>query len=95
MRPSLIAFAGLAFAATLSVDAAPASAADTRCQTSPQQVRTAMAGADAGKAQAAARRLRLGEALCKANNARGGAREFQAALKLLGTQSAGVASGAR
>jgi hypothetical protein len=95
MRPSLIAIAGLALAGTLSLSAAPAAAADTRCEALPQQVRAALAGAESGKAQAATRRLRTGEALCKANNARGGAREFQAALKLLDTQSAGPAYRAR
>ncbi|HEX2762555.1 MAG TPA: hypothetical protein VHM92_01750 [Allosphingosinicella sp.] len=95
MRPTLIALAGLAFAGTLSVSPAPAAAADTRCQALPKQVRAALAGQDSFKAKSAARHLRTGEALCRANNARGGAREFQAALKLLGTQPAGTVYGAR
>lgn len=95
MRPTLIALAGLTLAASLSFGAAPAAAADTRCEALPAQVRTAIGSADTAKARTAVRHLRTGEALCKANNARGGAREFQAALKLLGTENAGPAYGAR
>ncbi|MET1110536.1 MAG: hypothetical protein ABWX67_03315, partial [Allosphingosinicella sp.] len=67
-----------------------AAAADARCDAMPQQVRSALAGADKGVAQNAARRLRTGEALCRANNDRAAAKEFQAALKLLGANGAGT-----
>jgi hypothetical protein len=54
----------------------------------PQQIRSALAGAEKAVAQNAARRLRTGEALCRANNQRGAAKEFQVALKLLGANGA-------
>ena len=91
MRHAIVTLAGLAFAGTLALAAAPAAAADARCETMPQQIRSALAGADKGKAQSAARRLRTGEALCRANNQRAAAKEFQVALKLLGAGGAGAA----
>jgi hypothetical protein len=90
MRRSVIALAGLAFAGSLAFAATPASAADTRCEAMPKQIRGALAGAEPKVAKNAARRLRTGEALCRANNDRAAAREFQVALKLLGANGAGT-----
>jgi hypothetical protein len=90
MRRSIIALAGLAFAGTLAFAAAPASAADARCEAMPKQIRGALAGAEPKAAKNAARRLRTGEALCRANNQRAAAKEFQVALKLLGANATGA-----
>jgi len=84
MRNLTVTLAGLAIAGTLAFSGAPVSAADPRCEAMPQQIRSALPGADKSVAQNAARRLRLGEALCRANNERAAAKEFQVALKLLG-----------
>ncbi|MEA3064775.1 MAG: hypothetical protein QOJ27_1221 [Sphingomonadales bacterium] len=81
---NLITLAALVLTGTLALGAAPASAADPRCEAMPQQVRGALAGAEPAVAQNAARRLTTGEALCRANNQRAAAKEFQVALKLLG-----------
>ncbi|HEU0133906.1 MAG TPA: hypothetical protein VFR28_03715 [Allosphingosinicella sp.] len=90
MRSFILAFAGLALTGTLALAAAPASAADPRCEAMPRQIRGALAGAEPSVAQTAARRLRTGEALCRAKNERGAAREFQVALKLLGVGGEGT-----
>jgi hypothetical protein len=90
MRNVIAALAGLAVAGTLAFTGTPASAADSRCEAMPQQIRSALAGAEPKAAQNAARRLRTGEALCRASNARGAAREFQVALKLLGANGTGT-----
>ncbi len=90
MRNFTITLAGLVVAGTLAFSGAPAAAADARCEAMPQQIRGALAGAEPQVAQNAARRLRTGEALCRANNERGAAREFQVALKLLGAGGAGT-----
>lgn len=90
MRNVIATFAGLAVAATLALTGTPASAADARCEAMPQQIRSALAGAEPKVAQNAARRLRTGEALCRANNERGAAKEFQVALKLLGANGSGT-----
>ena len=91
MRNLIVTLAGLVLTGTIALTAAPASAAaDPRCETMPQQVRSALAGAEKGVAQDAARRLRTGEALCRANNQRAAAKEFQIALKLLGANGAGT-----
>lgn len=90
MRNFTITLAGLVIAGTLAFSGAPAAAADSRCEAMPQQIRGALAGAEPKVAQNAARRLRTGEALCRANNERGAAREFQVALKLLGAGVAGT-----
>jgi hypothetical protein len=90
MRNFIATLAGLLVAGTLFVSGAPAAAADSRCDSMPQQIRGALAGAEPAVAQNAARRLRTGEALCRANNQRGAAREFQVALKLLGANGAGT-----
>ena len=84
MRSLTITLAGLLLAGTVALNAAPASAADPRCEAMPQQIRSALAGAEPAVAQNAVRRLRTGEALCRANNQRAAAKEFQVALKLLG-----------
>jgi hypothetical protein len=84
MRNLIVTLAGLALAGTVALNAAPAAAADTRCDALPQQIRSALPGAEPGVAQNAARRLKTGEALCRANNQRAAAKEFQVALKLLG-----------
>jgi hypothetical protein len=84
MRNAIVTLAGLVLTGTIALGAAPASAADTRCEAMPQQVRVALAGAEPAVAQNAARRLKTGEALCRANNQRAAAKEFQVALKLLG-----------
>jgi hypothetical protein len=87
MRTLLVTLAGMVLAGTVAVTSAPASAAgDPRCDSMPQQVRGAMAGAEPSAAKNAARRLRTGEALCRANNQRAAAKEFQVALKLLGAE---------
>jgi hypothetical protein len=90
MRNVIATLAGLLVAGTLAVSNAPAFAADSRCDSMPQQIRGALAGAEKGVAQNAARRLRTGEALCRANNQRAAAKEFQVALKLLGANGAGT-----
>ena len=90
MRNLVVTLAGLALAGTLSFNAAPASAADARCDAMPQQIRGALAGAEPSVAKNAARRLRTGEALCRANNQRAAAKEFQVALKLLGATGTGA-----
>lgn len=90
MRNLIAIAAGLAVAGTLAVTGTPASAADPRCDSMPQQIRGALAGAEPKVAQNAARRLRTGEALCRANNERGAAKEFQVALKLLGANGTGT-----
>jgi hypothetical protein len=90
MRNVIATLAGLVVAATVALTAAPASAADPRCDAMPQQIRGALAGAEPAVARNAARRLRTGEALCRANNQRGAAKEFQVALKLLGANGAGT-----
>jgi hypothetical protein len=90
MRNLIATLAGLVVAATVALTATPASAADARCEAMPQQIRGALPNAEPAVAQNAARRLRTGEALCRANNQRGAAREFQVALKLLGQTGAGT-----
>ncbi|HEY0112006.1 MAG TPA: hypothetical protein VGB59_02515 [Allosphingosinicella sp.] len=88
MRSSILTVAA-AFAASI---ASPALAAeDPRCSAMPQQVRAALGEAEKGVAARAERRLRTGEALCRAHNARAAAKEFQLALKLLGRDSSGTA----
>lgn len=84
MRNAIITLAGLVLTGTIALGAAPASAADPRCEAMPQQIRSALAAAEPAVAQNAARRLKTGELLCRANNQRAAAREFQVALKLLG-----------
>jgi hypothetical protein len=92
MRNALVTLAAVALAGTLSLNAAPASAAgDARCDAMPQQIRSALPGADRAVAENASRRLRTGEALCRANNQRAAAREFQVALKLLGANGSATA----
>jgi hypothetical protein len=88
MRNLTVTLAGLVLAGTIALNAAPASAADPRCEAMPQQIRGALAGAEPAVAQNAGRRLRTGEALCRANNQRAAAKEFQVALKLLGQAGA-------
>ena len=90
MRNAIVTLAGLALAGTLAFSGAPASAADPRCEAMPRQIRSALAGAEPKAAQNAARRLRTGEALCRANNQRAAAKEFQVALKLLGASGSGA-----
>jgi hypothetical protein len=91
MRNVIATLAGLAVAGLVAFTGAPASAAaDSRCEAMPQQIRSALAGAEPKAAQSAARRLRTGEALCRASNARAAAKEFQVALKLLGAGGAGT-----
>jgi hypothetical protein len=92
MRNVIVTLAGLVVAGSLAVSGAPAAAADARCAEMPQQIRSALAGAEPKAAQNAARRLRTGEALCRANNQRAAAKEFQVALKLLGASGAGTAA---
>jgi ABC-type amino acid transport substrate-binding protein len=84
MRNLIVTLAGLLLIGTVALNAAPAAASDARCEAVPQQIRGALAGAEPAVAQNAARRLRTGEALCRANNQRAAAKEFQVALKLLG-----------
>jgi hypothetical protein len=87
MRSTLFTLTAALAAAGLTAIAGPASAAgDARCSTLPAQVRAKLAGADSASASAATRRLKLGEQLCRANNERAAAREFQVALKLLGVK---------
>jgi hypothetical protein len=84
MRNLIVTLAGLALTGTIALSAAPAAAADPRCEAMPQQIRSALATAEPGTARNAARRLKTGELLCRANNQRAAAKEFQVALKLLG-----------
>ena len=90
MRKFIATLAGLLVAGTLALSGTPAAAADSRCDSMPQQIRGALVGAEPKAAQNASRRLRTGEALCRANNQRAAAREFQVALKLLGANGAGT-----
>ena len=90
MRNFIVTLAGLVLTGTIAINAAPASAADPRCEAMPEQIRGALAGAEPSVAQSAVRRLRTGEALCRANNQRAAAKEFQVALKLLGANGAGT-----
>ncbi|HEX8261292.1 MAG TPA: hypothetical protein VF547_00290 [Allosphingosinicella sp.] len=90
MRNLVVTLAGLVLTATLAFNATPASAADARCEALPQQIRGALADADPAVAKNAARRLKTGEALCRANNERAAAKEFQVALKLLGADGTGT-----
>jgi hypothetical protein len=90
MRNLIVTLAGLALTGAIAINATPASAADPRCEAMPQQIRGALAGAERSAAQSAARRLRTGEALCRANNQRAAAKEFQVALKLLGASGTGT-----
>ncbi len=90
MRNLIVTLAGVALSATIALNPAPVSAADPRCEAMPEQVRSALAGAEPSVAKNAARRLRTGEALCRANNQRAAAKEFQVALKLLGANGAGT-----
>jgi hypothetical protein len=90
MRTLIVTLAGLVLTGTIAFNAAPAAAADPRCEAMPQQIRGALAGADRSVAQSVARRLRTGEALCRANNQRAAAKEFQVALKLLGASGTGT-----
>lgn len=90
MRNLIVTLAGLVLAGTVALGSAPAAAADPRCDALPQQIRGALAGAEPSVAKNAARRLRTGEALCRANNERAAAKEFQVALKLLGANGAGT-----
>ncbi len=96
MRHALTTAAAMLIAGSLTFVAAPARAAeDDRCTALPEQVRSALAGAESSAAAQAARRLRVGQQLCRAKNQRAAAKEFQAALKLLGrseTASAYVAA---
>ena len=90
MRNAIVALAGLAVAGSLAFSGAPASAADARCEAMPKQIRVALAAAEPRVAKNAIRRLRTGEALCRADNERAAAREFQVALKLLGAGGSGT-----
>ncbi|HYD38218.1 MAG TPA: hypothetical protein VEA60_11425 [Allosphingosinicella sp.] len=90
MRNVIVTLAGLALTGTIAFNAAPASAADPRCEAMPQQIRSALATAEPGVARNAARRLKTGELLCRANNQRAAAKEFQVALKLLGANGGGT-----
>ena len=90
MRTLIVTLAGLVLTGTVALTAAPASAADPRCEAMPQQVRSALATAEPAVARNAARRLRTGELLCRANNQRAAAKEFQVALKLLGQTGTGT-----
>lgn len=85
-----VTLAALALAGTLAFTGVPASAADPRCEAMPREIRSALADAEPKAARNAERRLRTGEALCRANSERAAAREFQAALKLLGADGAGT-----
>ena len=91
MRNLVVSLAGLVLTGTIALGPAPASAApDARCEAMPRQIRSALPGADKSVAANAARRLRTGEALCRANNQRAAAKEFQVALKLLGADGTGT-----
>jgi hypothetical protein len=90
MRNILITSLGLAVTAAIALGSVtPAAAAESgdRCAAEAQQIRAAIAGADAAVAQNATRRLHLGEQLCRANNPRAGMKELKVAQKLLGVES--------
>jgi hypothetical protein len=91
MRNLIVTLAGLVLTGTIALNAAPAAAADPRCEAMPQQIRGALGGAEPSVAQNAARRLKTGELLCRANNQRAAAKEFQVALKLLGASGTSTA----
>ncbi|HEX8571674.1 MAG TPA: hypothetical protein VF759_02855 [Allosphingosinicella sp.] len=94
MRNLIVTLAGLVLTGSIAATAAPASAAaDARCEAMPQQVRSALANAEPSVARNAVRRLRTGEALCRANNERAAAKEFQVALKLLGASGGTALAG--
>lgn len=90
MRNFIVTLAGLALTGAIALQSAPAAAADPRCEAMPQQIRSALATAEPGAAKNAARRLKTGELLCRANNERAAAKEFQVALKLLGASGTGT-----
>ena len=97
MRNSTIGSLALILAAGLSVTAAArAEAKDAKCDAAVEQIRAALPGASAEAAKTANRRLRIGQALCAANNRRGAMNEFKVAQKALGlgdaTPAAGLAS---
>ena len=48
MRNLIVTLAGLALTGTIALAAAPASAADARCEAMPQQIRSALATAEPG-----------------------------------------------
>ena len=90
MRNFTVTLAGLALTGAIALQSAPAAAADPRCEAMPQQIRSALATAEPAAARNAARRLKTGELLCRANNERAAAKEFQVALKLLGASGTGT-----
>ena len=92
MRRTLISIALLLSAA----QAAPAFAADDRCTTLPDTIRTAAATAEPEAAKRALQRVSLGEKLCEARNRRDAAAQFRAAARDLGldlAQAKGAAAG--
>ena len=94
MRNSIIGSLALVLAAGLAVTAAaPAQAKDAKCDAAAEQIRAALPGAQAEAAKTAARRLRMGELLCEANNRRGAMKEFKVAQKALGLGDAATAAG--
>ena len=78
----------LAFAACLLV-AAPAVAEET-CATTPAQIRSVAATAEAGVAKRALGYVSIGEKLCEAGNERAANKKFAAAMKTLNVDAASL-----
>ena len=94
MRNSIVGSLSLILAAGIAVTAAaPAEARDSKCDAVAAAIRAALPGAGTEARQTAARRLRLGQMLCDANNPRAGMKEFKVAQKALGLGNAAPAAG--
>jgi hypothetical protein len=70
--------------------AAPAAAQGETCATTPAQIRTVAATADAETAKRALRYVSVGEKLCDAGNQRAAGKKFAAAMKALNVESASL-----
>jgi hypothetical protein len=88
MRRLIAAAPALALTAGLFL-ATPASADET-CATTPAQLRTAAASADASVAKRALGYISIGEKLCEAGNERAANKKFAAAMKTLNVDAASL-----
>lgn len=79
---AVLAFAGLV--ATTSPAQAQAASTDYRCTALVEQARTAATGAQGAKQTSANRFVATGLKLCEAGNERAAAKQFRAALKVVG-----------
>jgi len=74
--------------------ATPAFAKDETCATTPAQLRTIAATADAAAAKKALRNISIGEKLCEAGNERAAGKKFEVAMKALNVDSASLQTAA-